>query len=311
METADCFASMGLPEIPDTFEHRNIYFYPLKRNPTAAEAAAGIWVDRVGVHTGTQSGVKGLRILGLYMLVGVEWGKGFVESLRHGRFEVQEGDALFVQPDDAVWYGPTGGVWQQRWVIWGGPEADRLAERHKFKERPLIISKAAAEVRWAQPILARLLAFQSEEAALEAEGVLRMLVARVLSLARYGHARVSSSLAMADVVRYIQEHLNEPLKELALAQMVRMSESLFRRRFKELTGQSPKRFLVKSRIHHAQVLLAGGAAIKEAANAVGISDVCYFMRLFKQEAGITAGQFAAKRRTGQSVGSKPGTGPRI
>jgi len=67
--------------------------------------------------------------------------------------------------------------------------------------------------------------------------------------------------------------------------------------FKELTGQLPLEFLNGMRIEKAQqLLLLSQDKLVDIAQAVGYNDEYYFNRRFKQEVGVTPGQFRRRRR---------------
>ncbi len=76
-----------------------------------------------------------------------------------------------------------------------------------------------------------------------------------------------------------------------LSQRVGMSASHFRRLFKEHTGRSPQAFITALRISKAKELLAEGMRVGEVAEHVGYDDAFYFMRVFKQLTGVSAGKF--------------------
>ena len=77
-----------------------------------------------------------------------------------------------------------------------------------------------------------------------------------------------------------------------LAQMCGLSVGSFRRSFAECMGMSPVKYRNKLRMEKAARLLkSGDNTVGEVAEAVGISDIKYFSKLFKSYMGATPGDF--------------------
>lgn len=83
------------------------------------------------------------------------------------------------------------------------------------------------------------------------------------------------------------------VKELALKS--RYSVSRFSSIFKSVTGESPERFIVRTRLHRAERLLLGtDKPIKEVAEASGYPDIYFFSHQFKKFLGVTPSDYRAK-----------------
>ncbi len=77
-----------------------------------------------------------------------------------------------------------------------------------------------------------------------------------------------------------------------IARTVGMSETYFRRLFREIHGISPMQYLLNLRIDHAKTLLTyRKAKISEVAVASGFSDIYYFSRQFKKQTGLTPTEY--------------------
>lgn len=85
-----------------------------------------------------------------------------------------------------------------------------------------------------------------------------------------------------------------------------ISYAHLRRMFKQATGSSPQKYLQQCRLTMAsELLLNSNIPIKEVANSVGIPDLQYFTRIFRQQYQVPPGQF----RTGHgitTIDTKPG-----
>lgn len=98
----------------------------------------------------------------------------------------------------------------------------------------------------------------------------------------------------AQIVRYVQEHYNEPITRESIARLFHYHEDYMSRQFKAETGQSLIDYVIGVRIAKAGHLLrATDMSIREAAASVGYADVSYFIRVFKKQTGLTPKQYKA------------------
>ncbi|NUP98900.1 MAG: helix-turn-helix transcriptional regulator, partial [Armatimonadetes bacterium] len=106
--------------------------------------------------------------------------------------------------------------------------------------------------------------------------------------------RLGSS-AIGPALRYIEEHLDQPLTNQRLAATCAVSTDHFIRRFRELVGQSPAQYVLERRVTQAAQWLAFGSdSIDRIAARAGFANRHYFSRVFAQRMGVPP---AAYRRT--------------
>ena len=109
---------------------------------------------------------------------------------------------------------------------------------------------------------------------------------RVLPLAR-----------LRRVTHYIQAHLGEDLRLARLGSVVCMSPYHFARLFQHSTGLPPHRFVVRTRIDRAILLLAAGdLPIARIARLVGFRTPSHFSTVFRRLTGTTPGAYRAVLR---------------
>jgi len=90
------------------------------------------------------------------------------------------------------------------------------------------------------------------------------------------------------VAQYVQDNLHRELRLAELSGLVHMSPYHFARLFKQSTGVSPHRFLVRRRIEQARALLeARTLPIAEIARSVGFRTPSHFTTTFRRVTGIT------------------------
>ena len=93
---------------------------------------------------------------------------------------------------------------------------------------------------------------------------------------------------LRQAVKYIEEHYAENFKISFMAEKFNMSESYFRKLFRDFTGLSPVEYRNGLRVEHAKELLSRNAvSVSEVALAVGIEDQFYFSRIFKESEGVS------------------------
>lgn len=78
----------------------------------------------------------------------------------------------------------------------------------------------------------------------------------------------------------------------ALAQSCGMQASRFIRHFKAATGVTPGAYRLNLRLNGARRLLAQGAALADAAHAMGFADQAHLQRTFKAHHALTPGRYA-------------------
>ena len=90
---------------------------------------------------------------------------------------------------------------------------------------------------------------------------------------------------IAELIRYINEHLNEKLTLEQLAQQVNYSESYICHLFKKLTNKTLVSYIQEKRIEQAAILIRQGVPVNQAAERVGFNNYSYFYKSFKKLKG--------------------------
>jgi AraC family transcriptional regulator len=94
------------------------------------------------------------------------------------------------------------------------------------------------------------------------------------------------------VMRYIREHINEPLDRETLADMAGFSVPHFHRVFTAHVGESAIRYVRRLRLERAARKLRMGAVdITEVALAAGYDTHAAFSKAFKQQFGMSPSEF--------------------
>ena len=220
-------------------------------------------------------------------------------SYRIGRrtFEVSAGGAIVVpcgvEHLTEIAAGTTAGS------MWLSPELfdeERPLEPGAF-DRPDLIGPGRALLRLAEAGFDPMLA----ECALE--GLALRIASAKLRSSRTRDPRIRRA------IEQIEARHAESIDVEELARAARMSRYHFSRVFREETGTSPYRYLIKTRLAHAARLLAAGSCnVTEAALAAGFTDLGRFGRAFKAEHGRTPSAFSLEHRSHKARHEAHGAG---
>lgn len=98
--------------------------------------------------------------------------------------------------------------------------------------------------------------------------------------------------ALIRVRDFVDINLGEPITLEGMAGAACLSPCHFVRMFRRSTGQTPMHYLRRRRVEYAKRLLAGGGlSISEVALQAGFCDHSHLCRIFRQETGMSPGQY--------------------
>jgi AraC family transcriptional regulator len=198
-------------------------------------------------------------------------------------------------------------VWMPSSELFPKVQLDRVVPLLEFTIEPKLIHQIAGAahsqisplLKFRDPLIYQMgMSLQQE---LVTSGINSKLYADSMSIAlathlwrRYGESHpphLSGGLSASDLrqVRdYIQSNLDAPLSLAELAALVQMHPHYFASLFKQSTGVSPYRYILKHRIDRAQSYLAQpNLSIVEICLLVGFQNQSHFTRVFRQHTGIT------------------------
>jgi transcriptional regulator GlxA family with amidase domain len=117
---------------------------------------------------------------------------------------------------------------------------------------------------------------------------------------RWMKSRTSVKLTgdrFAEVLAYINDHLDQSAAVRDLARISNMSPAQFGRSFQEATGMSLQRWQMDARIRSAQRLMVDDPAesLTEIASLVGFSDSSHFSRAFLEIVGTSPSAWLRQR----------------
>jgi beta-glucosidase len=113
------------------------------------------------------------------------------------------------------------------------------------------------------------------------------------SLQRYMHdEELQVPFAVKEAMRYIESNISESFNVKTIAAHLNCHPDFLSRRFKKHTGLNLSAHIRSVRLAHARSLLCNpNLMIGDVADACGFSDRIHFGKVFKEEMGMTAGQY--------------------
>ena len=225
------------------------------------------------------------------------------------RYALSPGKILLISPHTLHYPICQSDAVIDRIVLWVSmPLLATLAERgnlpipHQTKKRGMqLISPPASEHALLDPLLRLLLAEFSSNRIAHMQICEALLTALYILLYRNilsehpdaTHAPLrEAAVPVRDIIHYINTHLDEPLLLVDLAELFFVDVNTLTRQFKEKTGYSPGKYILKQRLALARIRIQEGMSIAEASAQCGFAYYSTFFRAFKNEYGISPSVFA-------------------
>ena len=109
------------------------------------------------------------------------------------------------------------------------------------------------------------------------------------------HSASKEQERMHAIYKYVETHFQEPIKIMAIASEVNLTEAAFCRYFKKATKLTYTDFVNQYRINHAKKLLIQNANVTEACYDTGFESLSYFNKIFKKITGENPSSFRKRK----------------
>ncbi len=126
----------------------------------------------------------------------------------------------------------------------------------------------------------------------ETQGILTILLSRFIKNTNRDGVKANSEEDMDSVLNFIAKHLGEAITIESLAKHYNLSADHFSRLFKTKYDISPNKYIQLKRIERAKfLLLTSKQSLKQIAENVGLGNMSYFSRKFKEITGSTPDKY--------------------
>ena len=235
------------------------------------------------------------RTLESFTLVYITRGRGLLETSKTGLQTIQSGQLFILYPGEWHRYRPDrDSGWDEYWVEFKGEQAYKMMQHPTLANKQVVYSIGANET-----ILKRLIEINeaTQTQALCFELIIATYTAQIIALL-IAHLQYESpeirlaEKAIRKAILHILQHADQAINFDELAHKLGLSYSVFRHRFKQITGLAPNQYHIQVRLNKARELLKNSTlSIQRISDTLGFSSVYYFSRLFKKKVGASPLQY--------------------
>lgn len=230
------------------------------------------------------------RIIEEYQLVYISKGEGAFRTELAPERQVRAGQVLVLFPDIRHSYQPDpDSGWDEYWVGFAGPYADRLKEAGFLDEEEPVL-----DVGYSEPLLheyIRVFEIATEQQPgfqLELASAIIAILAKILATMERAQQHSESQQLVDRAKLLMEEHVLGELDLESLTHELGICYHKFLGHFKQYTGLTPYQYFLQLKIHHAKQLLRDTRhSVQDVAYQLNFEDQFYFSRLFKKKTGIS------------------------
>lgn len=242
----------------------------------------------------------GMRILRRFTLVLMVEGRGYYRDARGTKLELGPGDVVLVFPEIAHAYGPLpGSEWTQIYFVFDGPQFQLWrAQGLLSPEHPVLRLGAVDYWRRRLHEVVKNEPQHGAGAPLRAMGRFLQVITEMIAVDTKNLRQAGRDLWLEKSLRLLGEQgVQSWATPQEAAGQVGFNYENFRKRFAQLTGESPGRYQKRRRLEWACAAIYHGAySLKQIADTLGFCDVFHFSKAFKQEIGFTPSDYRRRVR---------------
>lgn len=234
-----------------------------------------------------------------YILIYCLEGRGIIKVM-DSNIELKPNSFYIIPPEiKHAYYAVQNTPWSIYWVHFTGPKSENLFRKFSGNNRTAakFISFEERRINLFDNLMNVLEeGYSSENIEFVNLSLWQLLGSFIFSsyFTEIGKEKVDGDIVTASI-RYMKEHLNEPLKVNLIASHLNYSSSHFFSIFKKKTGYSPIHYFNHLKIQRAcQLLSFTDMSVKEISFSLGYEDPLYFSRLFKKTMNISPLQYRSE-----------------
>jgi AraC family transcriptional regulator of arabinose operon len=228
-------------------------------------------------------------------------GQGVLDTADGRRLTVSAGQGMLLYPNERHAYMAVREPWEVAWVTWDGTQADAIMQSLQLRQTDVLHVSSPERT---------LLRCREATAVVQSADPLRtwrgsaVVYELLLDLAAYGsraelRSKQQHAEQLAPVLALMEERSAEPLTLDMLAQRLGVTPQHACHLFRQALGMRPFEYLKRVRLRKAKELLLRepDLEVQQVGERVGYGHASYFIKLFKQQEGMTPAQFRSSYRS--------------
>ncbi|MDR0376479.1 MAG: AraC family transcriptional regulator [Spirochaetaceae bacterium] len=137
-------------------------------------------------------------------------------------------------------------------------------------------------------------------------GLFLLVLHRFFEIIVYNKDPSTMDFRVAKAIRYLSSHYPEKISVSKIAGMVKLNPHYFGALFKQETGLTLNRYVIRTRVRKAENLLSSGEyKVGDVADVCGFTDVAHLYRQFKEVMGYPPSGCIPKKTCPDSPGCQP------
>lgn len=258
----------------------------------SADSSGDLYMLHYGIKQCKSAELCGPMMRNMYLLHYVIKGCGRYCDERN-EYSIKSGQVFAIYPDDIVSYqADEREPWLFCWVGFGGGKAAEYYDKIGVsRDLPVLRINNDSFLETVKNCL------DYTEKNIDCLSQLRLtgyLYEALSCMENNGSAMQELSSAQARVnaaMMYMEYNYDKKIFASDVAKYVGLEYSYFYRLFKKEMGITPEHYLINLRIEKTKKLIGKGYAFKEVPSLVGIGNIYYFTKLFKQITGMTPSEY--------------------
>jgi AraC family transcriptional regulator of arabinose operon len=206
-------------------------------------------------------------------------------------FTMNQGQGMLLFPDIAHSYYAIKEPWEVSWLTFNGKYARSILRAFQWEQSHILSISNPQRLLQKMDVIYRLTNSKDTMDSIDASSKIYEIL---LDLHVYGAASEVRSKQqyieqLSPVLNYIEIHYAGPIVLADLASLLSVSPQHICVLFQQTLGMRPFEYITKQRLRKAKELLLRETKmeISEVAHNVGYADASYFIKLFKQQEGLT------------------------
>lgn len=206
-------------------------------------------------------------------------------------FNINPGQGMLLFPDIAHSYYATKEPWEVSWVTFNGKYARSILRAFQWEHSQILSISNPQRLLQKMNVVYSLTNSKDTMDSLDASSKIYeiLLDLHVFGAASEVRSKQQYIEHLSPVLNYIETHYAGPIVLADLASLLAVSPQHVCVLFQQTLGMRPFEYITKQRLRKAKELLLRetGMEIAQVARNVGYTDASYFIKLFKQQEGLT------------------------